>query len=115
MLFAWAFFISFITALLLTPAVRIAALRFGAIDSPGPRKIHQKPTPLLGGVAKYPPGRFLAGVFFYFGVFDPRAGTGHRDWAFFFLGGFSGARGVIRPPGTPPTREVLAHPTKQRC
>jgi UDP-GlcNAc:undecaprenyl-phosphate GlcNAc-1-phosphate transferase len=34
-----------------TPLVRRFALRFGAIDMPGPRKMHLQPTPRLGGLA----------------------------------------------------------------
>jgi UDP-GlcNAc:undecaprenyl-phosphate GlcNAc-1-phosphate transferase len=43
-----------LTALLsyaLTPAARRLAIRVGAIDQPGPRKIHSTPMPLLGGLA----------------------------------------------------------------
>lgn len=35
----------------LTPVARGLAFRLGAIDEPGPRKIHQKPIPRLGGLA----------------------------------------------------------------
>ncbi|NIR44500.1 MAG: hypothetical protein GWM93_10080, partial [Gemmatimonadetes bacterium] len=38
-------------ALVLTPAVRRLAVRLGAIDQPGERKIHAQPVPRLGGVA----------------------------------------------------------------
>jgi UDP-GlcNAc:undecaprenyl-phosphate GlcNAc-1-phosphate transferase len=34
-----------------TPVVRRLALRYGAIDRPGDRKVHPKPTPTLGGLA----------------------------------------------------------------
>ena len=34
-----------------TPLVRRFALRFGAVDMPGPRKMHLQPTPRLGGLA----------------------------------------------------------------
>jgi UDP-GlcNAc:undecaprenyl-phosphate GlcNAc-1-phosphate transferase len=36
---------------LLTPATRILSLKLGAIDRPGPRKIHDVPIPRLGGLA----------------------------------------------------------------
>jgi UDP-GlcNAc:undecaprenyl-phosphate GlcNAc-1-phosphate transferase len=36
-----------------TPMVRRIALHFGALDSPGPRKVHTAPVPLMGGVAIY--------------------------------------------------------------
>ncbi len=44
------FFFSFSGALVLTPLVRLLALRIGAVDRPGARKIQTKPIPRLGGV-----------------------------------------------------------------
>ena len=38
-------------ALLLTPLARALAVRWGAIDHPGPRRIHTQPMPRLGGLA----------------------------------------------------------------
>lgn len=35
----------------LTPVARRLAFRVGAVDEPGPRKIHEKPIPRLGGLA----------------------------------------------------------------
>src|SRR5437763_374024 len=41
-------------ALLLTPAVRRFAVRWGWTDLPGdPRRVHRVPTPRIGGVAMY--------------------------------------------------------------
>jgi len=37
----------------LTPLVRLIALRTGAVAHPGGRRVHVRPTPLLGGVAIY--------------------------------------------------------------
>lgn len=37
--------------LVLTPLVRRAALRWGAVDRPGARSVHSRPIPYLGGVA----------------------------------------------------------------
>jgi UDP-GlcNAc:undecaprenyl-phosphate GlcNAc-1-phosphate transferase len=48
-----AFFIAFLASVGLTAPVRILALRVGLVDKPGPRKVHVKPIPLLGGVAIY--------------------------------------------------------------
>ncbi|MFA6448517.1 MAG: MraY family glycosyltransferase [bacterium] len=48
-LFAMAFFI----AALMTPLVRLFAIRIKALDHPDPRKIHKIPTPLLGGIAVF--------------------------------------------------------------
>lgn len=46
--------VSAIVAGIITPAVIYAGRRFGILDYPGdPRKIHTKPTPLLGGVAPF--------------------------------------------------------------
>jgi UDP-GlcNAc:undecaprenyl-phosphate/decaprenyl-phosphate GlcNAc-1-phosphate transferase len=48
-----AFFIAFLASVGLTAPVRGLALRAGLVDHPGPRKVHVKPIPLLGGVAIY--------------------------------------------------------------
>ena len=42
--------ISFCASLILTPLVRSLAVRIGAIDQPGERKIHTVSMPRLGGV-----------------------------------------------------------------
>lgn len=44
---------SILLSLILTPAARRLALRFGAIDKPDERRIHLLPTPRLGGLAVY--------------------------------------------------------------
>src|SRR2546428_10270657 len=38
---------------LLTPKVRRVAIRLGAVVSPDPRRVHERPTPTLGGAAMY--------------------------------------------------------------
>lgn len=48
-----AFGVSLVGALLLTPVARALALRFKAVDVPEDRKVHEKATPTLGGVAIY--------------------------------------------------------------
>ena len=48
-----AFLIAFLASVGLTAPVRHLALRIGLVDKPGPRKVHLKPIPLLGGVAIY--------------------------------------------------------------
>ncbi len=48
-----AFFIALFATAGLTVPVRGLALRIGLVDKPGPRKVHLKPIPLLGGVAIY--------------------------------------------------------------
>ncbi|MBO4897490.1 MAG: undecaprenyl/decaprenyl-phosphate alpha-N-acetylglucosaminyl 1-phosphate transferase [Clostridia bacterium] len=50
--FALSFVISFAVAYATTPFVKALAFRIGAIDKPGEaRRVHKKPTPLLGGLA----------------------------------------------------------------
>jgi len=48
-----AFLIASSASLLLTVPVRALAIRVGMVDLPGPRKVHLKPIPLLGGLAIY--------------------------------------------------------------
>jgi UDP-GlcNAc:undecaprenyl-phosphate GlcNAc-1-phosphate transferase len=42
---------AFVLTLLLTPACRAASKRFGCVDYPGVRKLHQTPIPRAGGIA----------------------------------------------------------------
>jgi len=54
MAFFWSICAAFVAAVILTPLVRLAALRLGAVDDPtGGRKIHTRPMPLMGGVAVF--------------------------------------------------------------
>src|SRR5580704_15292779 len=46
-----AFAIALCDSLILTIPVRHLALRYGMVDKPGPRKVHVKPIPLIGGIA----------------------------------------------------------------
>lgn len=48
-----AFAVALFASLGLTIPVRHLALRYGMVDRPGPRKVHLKPIPLLGGIAIY--------------------------------------------------------------
>lgn len=48
-----AFLIALFGSLMLTVPVRALALRVGMVDLPGPRKVHLRPIPLLGGLAIY--------------------------------------------------------------
>src|ERR1700757_3850430 len=48
-----AFLIGLSASLILTVPVRALAIRVGMVDSPGPRKVHLTPIPLLGGLAIY--------------------------------------------------------------
>lgn len=60
------FLSSFVLALILTPLARWASRKLGIMDYPGPRKIHAKPTPLLGGTAIYI--AFFAATLFALGL-----------------------------------------------
>lgn len=48
-----AFAVALVGSLLLTIPIRRFALRYGMVDHPGPRKVHVRPIPLLGGTAIY--------------------------------------------------------------
>lgn len=48
-----AFLVALCASLILTIPIRRLALRYGMVDKPGPRKVHAKPIPLLGGIAIY--------------------------------------------------------------
>jgi len=48
------FLVGLVAAALITPAVSLVARRSGTVDRPrGARKLHRRPTPLLGGVAVF--------------------------------------------------------------
>jgi UDP-GlcNAc:undecaprenyl-phosphate/decaprenyl-phosphate GlcNAc-1-phosphate transferase len=47
------FSIALATTLILTVPIRRLALQFGIVDLPNPRKLHEAPMPLLGGLAIY--------------------------------------------------------------
>jgi len=49
--FACTFIASAFAALVLTPLVARIALKLGIVDRPGPRRIHPRPIPRMGGVA----------------------------------------------------------------
>jgi UDP-GlcNAc:undecaprenyl-phosphate/decaprenyl-phosphate GlcNAc-1-phosphate transferase len=51
MALAFAAVVAFVVTLLLTPVCRAACRRFGWVDRPGPRKLHQIPVPRAGGIA----------------------------------------------------------------
>jgi UDP-GlcNAc:undecaprenyl-phosphate/decaprenyl-phosphate GlcNAc-1-phosphate transferase len=63
------FFLIFVVALLFsvvaTPLARRVALATGFVDAPDKRKIHQEPTPLLGGAAIY--GAFVVALLLFGG------------------------------------------------
>lgn len=51
MIYFTAFFLSFFATISLTPLLRRLALKFQALDYPGPRKVHTEPIPKCGGLA----------------------------------------------------------------
>ncbi|MCL6448107.1 MAG: undecaprenyl/decaprenyl-phosphate alpha-N-acetylglucosaminyl 1-phosphate transferase [Armatimonadetes bacterium] len=55
-----AIFLAFGVAWVVTPLAEKLAFAWGAVDLPGPRKVHQKVMPRLGGLAIY--AAFLAGA-----------------------------------------------------
>src|SRR5580700_9856717 len=59
-----AFLIALFASLMLTVPVRALALRMGMVDLPGPRKVHLRPIPMLGGLAMY--GAVVLAVLFTF-------------------------------------------------
>ncbi|GAC1703104.1 MAG: MraY family glycosyltransferase [Candidatus Acidiferrum sp.] len=59
-----AFFVALVASLILVVPVRALALRVGMVDVPGPRKVHLRPIPLLGGVAMY--GAVVLAILFSF-------------------------------------------------
>ncbi len=53
--YKWAFILGGLVSLGLTPLIKKFAERVGAVDEPGGRSVHQKPTPHLGGLAIFIP------------------------------------------------------------
>ena len=78
-------FVGFLFSILLTPMVRSAARRLGAIDPPDERKVHSTPIPRLGGLAifiSFHLGLFLSYPFDLF-YFPPNYLTQiHFGWLF---------------------------------
>jgi UDP-GlcNAc:undecaprenyl-phosphate/decaprenyl-phosphate GlcNAc-1-phosphate transferase len=62
-----AFLIAASASLVLVVPLRALAIRVGMVDLPGPRKVHLKPIPLLGGLAMYA-GVMLAILFAFDGA-----------------------------------------------
>ena len=79
------FLVGFLFSILLTPWVRSAARRLGAIDPPDERKVHRTPTPRLGGLAifiSFHLGLFLSYPFDFF-YFPPNfLNQIHFEWLF---------------------------------
>lgn len=54
--------ITFLLSIIITPFIKKMALSFGIVDKPAPRKIHERPIPLLGGLAVFL--SFIIGLIF---------------------------------------------------
>ena len=61
-IYAWAFVIALVVALVVTPLVILLANKTGAMDAPDARKVHKKPIPRIGGLAIY--AGFMAAIIF---------------------------------------------------
>jgi UDP-GlcNAc:undecaprenyl-phosphate/decaprenyl-phosphate GlcNAc-1-phosphate transferase len=69
-----SFLLSFLLAILITPSVARFAKNKKILDNPtSDRKIHKKPTPLLGGVAIFLSFSFSLGVIYYLGLLNDGA------------------------------------------
>ena len=68
-----AFGAALVSVLALTPAARALALRLGAVDVPEDRKVHERTTPTLGGVAIY--ASIMIGIGVYLLVADHRVSS----------------------------------------
>lgn len=73
----WAAVIALAVAYILTPLVKNLAARLGVVAHPGGRRVHARPTPLMGGLAMY--AGFVAAVSIVTAI-DPAL---HYDYQFF--------------------------------
>ncbi len=64
--FIWAFLCAVVVALCITPLIRSAALRVGALVEPASRSVHARPIPHMGGLAIL--GAFLVSSLVWGGV-----------------------------------------------
>src|SRR2546427_5857421 len=96
-----AFFIALFASVILVVPVRALALRVGMVDLPGPRKVHLKPIPLLGGLAMY--AAVVIAVLFAFN------GPARAQIVGILIGGMLGAAGgsLFRRGAAPPPIKKL--------
>ena len=72
LVYFYVFDVSFVLALLFTPAVKRLSFQWGFVDQPdAERKIHAEPMPLLGGLAVF--GAFAGNVLFNYLIILPLA------------------------------------------
>lgn len=67
MMYFLAIFVAFLFSAILTKFIKVFALKLDITDKPGPRKIHQKPIPLLGGLALFLSFLLTTAIFWRFG------------------------------------------------
>ncbi len=78
---------SLILTLIVTPLIRRFALKFNIVDAPNiKRKVHKKPTPLLGGLAIFISLFFITFLLFN-SSFWPKETISFKNLIGFFLGG----------------------------
>ena len=82
------FFSGLLVVVFVTPLIKRLAWRLGAVDRPNHRKIHQEPTPLMGGLAIYV-GMWLPilGLCFWDNAVTERLGEGWMQFAVVALAG----------------------------
>ncbi len=70
---------AFLLTLIITPVIKKLALSFNIVDAPTlPRKIHKRPTPLLGGLAIYLAVALLIIIYWIFGfITDAKISENH--------------------------------------
>ncbi|MCX8052170.1 MAG: undecaprenyl/decaprenyl-phosphate alpha-N-acetylglucosaminyl 1-phosphate transferase, partial [Armatimonadetes bacterium] len=66
-----------IVAYIVTPVVRQLAGRWGIVAHPGGRRVHERPTPLLGGIAMY--AGFVAAILVTAAI-SPRIRLDNQVW-----------------------------------
>lgn len=84
--------IALVTAYALTPQVRALAERFGIVANPGGRRVHIRPTPLMGGLAMYI--AFMAAVLVVLGI-DSKLNLDHQSLGIILGGSLVAVVGII--------------------
>lgn len=84
--------VSVAVAFILTPIVRSVAQRFGVVAHPGGRRVHQRPTPLMGGLAMYL--GFLAAVILVVTI-NPKLSFDHQTIGILVAATFVAVVGII--------------------
>lgn len=94
---------TFLLSLLFTYLIKKLALKYNIVDLPAARKIHQKPIPLLGGLAIFLAFTLSTIIFWYFGYIEDAKISGLYvvaillGGAILMLGGFFDDRYNLKP------------------